>query len=49
MMHVVMHGDVAQTHTRRGWWWRCRYKLKAMFQSLLDTKADKWDFCKNQV
>ena len=28
---------------------RCRYKLKAMFQSLLDTKADKWDFCKNQV
>ena len=26
------------------------YKLKAMFQSVLDTKeADKWDFCKNQV
>ena len=25
------------------------YKLKQMFQSLLDTKSEKWEFCKNQA
>ena len=25
------------------------YKLKQMFQSLLDTKSEKWEFCKKQA